>query len=92
MLRKMLPVLRNRGGRGDCRGRLRRQPLHRDGYRQRGLPGHATHWNDARTSALQVFRLSNGQTVGGSWAARYDFGTLRQLGRLTLSGGHPKTR
>ena len=36
----------DRGGGGDCRGRHRRQPLHGDGYRQRGLHGHATHWKD----------------------------------------------
>jgi steroid delta-isomerase-like uncharacterized protein len=42
-----------------------------------------------RTSAMQMFRFSNGKIVE-SWAARDDLGTLRQLGHLTLPGGPPK--
>jgi steroid delta-isomerase-like uncharacterized protein len=42
-----------------------------------------------RTSAMQMFRFSNGKIVE-SWAARDDLGTLRQLGHLPLPGGPPK--
>jgi len=34
-----------------------------------------------RTSAIQIFRFSDGKIVE-SWAARDDLGTLRQLGHL----------
>jgi steroid delta-isomerase-like uncharacterized protein len=39
-----------------------------------------------RTSAIQMFRFSNGKIVE-SWAARDDLGTLRQLGHLAAPGG-----
>jgi steroid delta-isomerase-like uncharacterized protein len=42
-----------------------------------------------RTSAIQMFRFSDGKIVE-SWAARDDLGTLRQLGHLTLPGGGAK--
>jgi steroid delta-isomerase-like uncharacterized protein len=38
-----------------------------------------------RTSAMQMFRFSNGKIVE-SWATRDDLGTLRQLGHLALPG------
>jgi steroid delta-isomerase-like uncharacterized protein len=42
-----------------------------------------------RTSAMQMFRFSQGKIVE-SWAARDDLGTLRQLGHVALPGGPPK--
>src|SRR5262245_58068994 len=42
-----------------------------------------------RTSAMQMFRFSEGKIVE-SWAARDDLGTLRQLGHMALPGGPPK--
>jgi steroid delta-isomerase-like uncharacterized protein len=39
-----------------------------------------------RTSAMQMFRFSNGKIVE-SWAARDDLGTLRQLGHFTQPVG-----
>ena len=42
-----------------------------------------------RTSAMQMFRFSNGKIVE-SWAARDDLGTLRQLGHVALPGGPPR--
>ena len=42
-----------------------------------------------RTSAMQMFRFSNGKIVE-SWAVRDDAGTLRQLGHVALPGGPPK--
>ena len=42
-----------------------------------------------RTSAMQMFRFSNGKIVE-SWAVRDDVGTLRQLGHVALPGGPPK--
>ena len=42
-----------------------------------------------RTSAMQMFRFSNGKIVE-SWAARDDLGTLRQLGHSALPTGPPR--
>ena len=42
-----------------------------------------------RTSAMQMFRFSQGKIVE-SWAARDDLGTLRQLGHVAFPGGPPK--
>jgi predicted SnoaL-like aldol condensation-catalyzing enzyme len=42
-----------------------------------------------RTSAMQMFRFSNGQIVE-SWAVRDDLGTLRQLGIAPLPGNLQK--
>ena len=42
-----------------------------------------------RTTAIQMFRFSNGKIVE-SWAARDDLGTLRQLGHLTAPRGGTK--
>ncbi|MGH8639984.1 MAG: ester cyclase, partial [Burkholderiales bacterium] len=42
-----------------------------------------------RTSAMQMFRFSNGKIVE-SWAVRDDLGTLRQLGPVAMLGGPPK--
>ena len=42
-----------------------------------------------RTSAMQMFRFSQGKIVE-SWAARDDLGTLRQLGHVVWSGSAPK--
>ena len=39
-----------------------------------------------RTSAIQMFRFSNGKIVE-SWAVRDDLGTLRQLGHFAAPGG-----
>ena len=39
-----------------------------------------------RTSAMQMFRFSNGKIVE-SWAARDDLGTLRQLGHFAPPSG-----
>jgi len=42
-----------------------------------------------RTSAMQMFRFSNGKIVE-SWAVRDDLGMLRQLGHFALPSGPPR--
>jgi len=47
----------------------------------RGYMGRPPTGKAIRTSAIQIFRFSDGKIVE-SWAARDDLGTLRQLGHL----------
>jgi len=47
----------------------------------RGYMGRPPTGKAIRTSAIQIFRFSDGKIIE-SWAARDDLGTLRQLGHL----------
>ena len=89
MLRTMLPDLRIEVEAVIAEGDIvvtRYTATATDSVGYMGMPptGKAT-----RTSAMQMFRFSNGKIVE-SWAARDDLGTLRQLGHLALPGGPPK--
>lgn len=89
MLRKMLPDLRIEIEAMVAEGDIvvsRYTATATDSVGYMGMPptGKAT-----RTSAMQMFRFSNGKIVE-SWAARDDLGTLRQLGHVALPGGPPK--
>ena len=89
MLRTMLPDLRIEVEAMIAEGDIvvsRYTATATDSVGYMGMPptGKAT-----RTSAMQMFRFSNGKIVE-SWAARDDLGTLRQLGHVALPGGPPK--